>query len=278
MPTQQQTIAKPVSASGISLHTGEEVTISILPAAPDAGVCFRRIDLQGAPEVKAVVSHVSDLLRNTTLEAGIAKVSTVEHVMSALSGMGVDNAIVEINGGEPPIFDGSAKQFVEMIQSAGIVTQASERRELVLDSVETVFEGDRILIALPHDGLRISCTFADERGRLTQYVSVDLDPASYLEQVACARTFTFAEDIEPLIEQGKIKGGSIDSAIVIKGETILSKEPLRFDDEFVRHKVLDIVGDVALLGCSLRAHIVAIKPGHAINSKLTAKLADKLAR
>lgn len=277
MSTPQQTLAQSVSDSGISLHTGEVVNLSILPGEPNTGIRFRRVDLPGMPEVQARVSNVSDLLRNTTLESGAAKVSTVEHVMSALHGLAIDNAVVELDGGEPPIFDGSAQRLVEMILSAGIVQQSNPRQSLSLESPVSVMEGDRILIALPHEGFRISCTFADERGRMTQYFSVDVDPEQYVKQIAPARTFTFAEDIESLVQQGKIKGGSIDAAIVIKGETILSKEPLRFQDEFVRHKILDIVGDIALLSCPLRAHIVAIKPGHAINSKLTQKLAELLA-
>lgn len=277
MSTPQQTLAQSVSDSGISLHTGEVVNLSILPGEPNTGIRFRRVDLPGMPEVQARVSNVSDLLRNTTLESGAAKVSTVEHVMSALHGLAIDNAVVELDGGEPPIFDGSAQRLVEMILSAGIVQQSNPRQSLSLESPVSVMEGDRILIALPYEGFRISCTFADERGRMTQYFSVDVDPEQYVKQIAPARTFTFAEDIESLVQQGKIKGGSIDAAIVIKGETILSKEPLRFQDEFVRHKILDIVGDIALLSCPLRAHIVAIKPGHAINSKLTQKLAELLA-
>ena len=276
MDAIQKTISKPVSASGISLHTGEDVTISILPASVNSGICFRRIDIAGHPEVKANYKNISDLLRNTTLEKGKAKVSTVEHVMSALSGLGVDNAIVELDGGEPPIFDGSAQSFVEMIQEAGVIEQDAVKQTLTLERMEVITEGDRILIAIPHPTLKISCTFADERGGFTQYLSVEVDESNYMNEICKARTFTYAEDIEPLIQQGKIKGGSMDSAIIIKGDKIMAKEPLRFKDEFVRHKILDIIGDIALLGSPLNAHIIAIKPGHSINSKLTAKIAATL--
>jgi len=276
MSKKQTTIARSVSSSGISLHTGEEVKISILPSVADGGIRFRRTDLNGNPEIPADYRFISDLLRNTTLETEDAKISTVEHVMSALSGMGVDNAIVELDGGEPPIFDGSAKQLVSLIEEAGIVELDTPKKILKLDTVETVTDGDRILIALPYAGLKISCTFVDEKGGFTQYLSSEINPETYKSSISSARTFTYAEDIEPLIQQGKIKGGSIDSAIVIKGDKIMSKEPLRFGDEFVRHKILDIIGDIALLGCPLNAHIIAIKPGHSINSKLTAKMGAKL--
>lgn len=276
MATKQKTIRKTVSASGISLHTGEVVTLSLLPAEPNSGICFRRVDLEGKPEIKANVAHVSDLLRNTTLQSGNAKVSTVEHVMSALSGLGIDNAVVELDGGEPPIFDGSATRFVELIEEAGIEEQPTNRVEYMLPAVEIVTEGDRTLVAIPYNGLKVSCTFADERGDFTQYLSLEVTPESYLAEIASARTFTYAEDIEPLIQAGKIKGGSFDSAIVIKGDKILAKDSLRFKNEFVRHKILDIIGDIALLGCPLNAHIVAVKPGHSINSKLTTAIASKM--
>jgi len=276
MATKQQTISKTVSASGISLHTGEVVTLSLLPAEINSGICFRRVDLEGSPEIKADVTHVSDLLRNTTLQSGDAKVSTVEHVMSALSGLGVDNVIVELDGGEPPIFDGSADRFVKLIEEAGVEKQDAIRHEYKLPNAEIVSNGDRTMVAIPYDGLKISCTFADERGDFTQYYSLEVNPESYLNEIAGARTFTYAEDIEPLIQAGKIKGGSFDSAIVIKGDKILAKEPLRFKNEFVRHKILDIIGDIALLGSPLKAHIIAVKPGHSINSELTAAIAAKL--
>ncbi len=276
MAAKQKTLSKQVSASGISLHTGEDITISILPAEIGSGIRFRRVDLDGSPEVKADVSNISDLLRNTTLESGPAKISTVEHVMSALSGLGIDNAIVELNGGEPPIFDGSAKRIVELLEDAGVEEQSEDKNVFTLSSVEMVSEGDRILIAIPHPCLKISCTFVDERGTFTQYFSIEVNEKNYLEDISKARTFAHAEDIEPLVQQGKIKGGSMDSAIIIKGDKIMAKEPLRYSDEFVRHKILDIIGDIALLGCPLQAHIIAIKPGHSINSKLTAKIAAKL--
>ena len=278
MELRQRTITHKVSASGISLHSGENVEISFLPAAADAGIVFRRIDLDSSPELKADYKLVSDLLRNTTIGSGYLKISTVEHVLSALRGMGIDNVVVELNGSEPPIFDGSARRFVELIHEAVPVEQDKKRRVIELKETVSVIDGDRSIIASPYDGLKITCTFADAKGNFTQHLSIEIDPEVYERDIAGARTFTFYEDIEELIKKGKIKGGSLDSAIVIKDEKVMSKEPLRYSDELVRHKILDIVGDLSLLGFPLKAHIIAIKPGHSINSKLTTRIGELSAK
>ncbi len=273
---KQRTILREVSIKGTSLHTGEEVHLTFKPAPEDHGVVFRRMDLYGKPEVRANVEHVTDLVRSTTLTSGHAKVHTVEHVLSALNGLGIDNVLVELDASEPPILDGSAKHFVNLLQQAEAVEQKHDRKYYVLTEPVCVSEGNRSIIALPYDGLKITCTSADDRGIHTQHLSIDIDPESYAAQIAPARTFTIYEDIEELLKLGKIQGGSLDSAIVIKGDKILSKEPLRFKEEFVRHKILDIVGDIALLGRPLRAHIVAVRPGHALNARLTSGLHEKM--
>jgi len=274
---KQRTILREASIKGTSLHTGEEVHLTFKPAAEDHGVVFRRMDLYGKPEVRANVEHVTELVRSTTLTAGHAKVHTVEHVLSALSGLGIDNVLVELDASEPPILDGSSKHFVNLLQQAEPVEQKHDRKYFVLKEPVCVSEGNRSIIALPYDGLKITCTSADDRGIHTQHLSLDIDPETYAAQIAPARTFTIYEDIEELLKLGKIQGGSLDSAIVIKGDKILSKEPLRFKDEFVRHKILDIIGDISLLGMALKAHIVAVRPGHALNARLTAGLHEKLA-
>jgi UDP-3-O-[3-hydroxymyristoyl] N-acetylglucosamine deacetylase/3-hydroxyacyl-[acyl-carrier-protein] dehydratase len=181
-----------------------------------------------------------------------------------------------MDASEPPILDGSAKHFVNLIQQAEPVEQDAEREYFVLDEPISVTRGSSSIIALPHDGFRITCTSADDRGIHTQHLSLDLDPEAYVAQVAPARTFTIYEDIEELLKLGKIKGGSLDSAIVIKGDKIVSKEPLRFKDEFVRHKILDIVGDITLVGMPIKAHIVGVRPGHALNAELSKVLRKKL--
>lgn len=273
---KQRTILRESSVSGKSLHTGEEVTLTLKPAPEDAGIVFRRTDLYGKPEIKADISLVTELVRSTTLSSGHAKVHTVEHILSALSGCGVDNVIIEMNASEPPILDGSAKHFVNLIQKAEPIEQKKNRKDFSLKEPLSISEGNRSIIALPSDTLKITCTSSDDRGIHTQHLTLEIDPDVYMAQIASARTFTIYEDIEELLKLGKIQGGSLDSAIVIKGDKILAKEPLRFKDEFVRHKILDILGDISLLGCSLKAHIVAVRPGHALNASLTRELAKRM--
>ena len=277
MATKQRSIRRERNLKGKSLHTGEEVTLTLKPAEANAGIVFRRVDLYGKPEVVPRVENVSDFVRSTTITEGNAKVHTIEHILSALSGCGVDNAVVELDASEPPIMDGSARPFANLVQEAEPVEQDAEREYYVLDEPISVTSGNRSIIALPYDGFRITCTSADDRGIHVQHLCIDVDPETYVAQLAPARTFTIFEDIEELLKMGKIRGGSLDSAIVIKGDKTLSKEPLRFDDEFVRHKILDVVGDVSLLGKPLKAHLVCVRPGHALNSKITAKLAERMA-
>lgn len=273
---KQRTLAREVSIKGNSLHTGDAVTMTLKPAPVDHGFVFRRVDLNGTPELRPRVDFVTDLVRATTIQVGHAKVQTVEHVLSALSGCGIDNAIIEMDASEPPILDGSAKPFVDLIMQGEPMEQATDREYFTLDAAVSVTKGQSSIIALPSDDLRISCTSADDRGIHTQHLSLLIDPDSYMTQIAAARTFTIYEDIEELLKLGKIKGGSLDCAVVIKGDKIISKEGLRFKDEFVRHKILDIIGDITLLGMPLKAHIIATRPGHAINAELTKALAAKL--
>ena len=229
---KQRTLLREASITGKSLHTGEEVTLTLKPAPENHGILFRRTDLYGKPEVKPLVENVTELVRNTTISSGHAKIHTIEHVLSALTGCGVDNAVVEMNASEPPILDGSAKLFVNLVQEAEPVDQEAEREYLEITEPLSVTSGNRSLIVLPYDGLRITCTSADDRGIHTQHLSIDIDTETYISQIAPSRTFTIYEDIEELLKLGKIQGGSLDSAIVIKGDKILSKEPLRFEDSY----------------------------------------------
>jgi UDP-3-O-[3-hydroxymyristoyl] N-acetylglucosamine deacetylase / 3-hydroxyacyl-[acyl-carrier-protein] dehydratase len=273
---KQRTLTREVSVTGQGLHTGEPVQLTLKPAAAGAGLVFKRTDLPGQPEIKPRVSQVTDLVRNTTIQEGHTKINLVEHVLSALSGCGVDNAIIEMDSSEPPILDGSAKPLVDAILSAEPVEQDAERDYYELDEAVSVTRGDSSIIALPYDGLKITCTSADDRGIHTQHLTLDMDPDVYMTQIAASRTFTIYEDIEELLKMGKIKGGSLDCAIVIKGDKIISKDPLRFKDEFVRHKILDIIGDITLLGKPLKAHIIATRPGHAINAELTKAISAQM--
>jgi len=274
MSVKQRTILRERSIKGKSLHTGEEVTLTLKPADPSTGFLFRRTDLYGKPEIRPFSENVSELVRSTTITNGNAKVHTIEHVLSALVGCGIDNAEIELDASEPPIMDGSSRPFVNLILEAEPVEQEETRQYIEVKEPISFTSGNRSIIALPHNGFRVTCTSADDRGSHVQHLSIDLDPETYIAQIAPARTFTIYEEIEELLKIGKIRGGSLDSAIVIKGDKILSKEPLRFDDEFVRHKILDIVGDFSLLGKSLKAHIIAVRPGHSLNSELVAKILE----
>jgi UDP-3-O-[3-hydroxymyristoyl] N-acetylglucosamine deacetylase / 3-hydroxyacyl-[acyl-carrier-protein] dehydratase len=273
---KQRTIVREVSIEGKSLHTGNPVQITFKPAPVGSGIIFQRVDIYGKPLIKPNIAFVGDLVRNTTLTDGNIQIHTVEHVLSTLRGMGIDNVLVEMDASEPPILDGSAKHFVNLLQQAEITDQDADREIFSLIEPVSVTQGNRSIIALPYDGFKITCTSADDRGIHTQHLSIDIDPTTYIAQIAPARTFSIYEDIEPLIKLGKIQGGTLDSAIVIKGNQILSKEPLRFQDEFVRHKILDIVGDLMLLGMPLNAHIVAVRPGHALNAELTKKIYEQM--
>ncbi len=273
---KQRTLARSVSIQGTGLHTGNPVTLTLKPAAADHGIVFKRMDLSGQPEVKPRIELIGDLVRNTTVQDGHTKIHLVEHVLSALSGCGIDNVLVEIDSAEPPIMDGSAKPFVNLILSGDPVEQDKDREYFMLEEPVSVTRGNSSVIALPCDELKITCTSADDRGIHTQHLTLTIDPDVYMTQVAASRTFTVYEDIEELLKLGKIKGGSLDCAVVIKGDKILSKEGLRFKDEFVRHKILDIIGDIVLLGMPLKAHIIATRPGHAINAELTKLLFAKL--
>ncbi|MDP1586355.1 MAG: bifunctional UDP-3-O-[3-hydroxymyristoyl] N-acetylglucosamine deacetylase/3-hydroxyacyl-ACP dehydratase [Prosthecobacter sp.] len=266
---RQHTLAKSVSMTGTSLHTGEQVTLTLQPAPENFGFKFRRIDLEDKPFIPALVEKVQKVERATTIAEGGVNVHTVEHVISALAGMGVDNAIIEMDANEPPIADGSAMPFVELIKSAGLQEQSAARS--VFEVREPIYQETRdgtILTIVPDKKFRISCTNVGPGGRFTQYFSTEITPETYEKEIAAARTFVYYEDIAPLMEKGLIKGGTLEAAVVIRGDTLLSKQPLRFADEFVRHKILDIVGDLMLSGKRILGHVIAVRPGHGPNTEL----------
>jgi UDP-3-O-[3-hydroxymyristoyl] N-acetylglucosamine deacetylase / 3-hydroxyacyl-[acyl-carrier-protein] dehydratase len=266
----QHTLAKSASLSGNALHTGATVTLTLRPAPVDQGIRFKRVDLPDDPMIDAKIDHVKFVERATTIAEGNVKVHTVEHVLSALNGMGVDNATVEMDATEPPIGDGSAVPYVELIKKCGLEAQPAIRRVFeVREPIHVETKTGSILTLVPDDKFRISCTQVGPEGRFTQYHSLEITPETYEKEIARARTFVFYEDVKPLLEKGLIKGGSLENAIVIRGESVMGKEPLRYPDEFVRHKILDIIGDVFLAGCRIAGHIIAIKPGHGSNSELT---------
>ena len=276
--SQQQTLSGPASLSGVGLHGGNRVQMTFLPAPPNAGIRFRRIDLEGKPEIEAHVDHVGDTTRSTSLARGNARVHTVEHVLAAFAGCGVDNAVVELDAGEPPIGDGSAQPYVRMIEEAGLQPQSEARTSYSVTEPIELVTGDTTMVALPHDRLKITCTNADRNGRYTQVFSVEVTSETWVRELAPARTFCFFEEIEALVKNGLIRGGSLENAVIIRDDAVLTTEPLRFPDEFVRHKMLDIVGDLSLVGRPLKAHIVAVRPGHGPNCELARRIVEQMRR
>lgn len=262
--------------SGVGLHSGSRVNMGFLPAPANSGIRFRRVDLEGQTEIEASLDNVVEMNRSTTLGKGHARVQTVEHVLAAFAGMGVDNAVVELDAGEPPIADGSAREYTRMIEQAGVVPQGEPREvAMVTEPIEFV-TGETIMSVFPHDRLRISCTSADRHGQYTQFQSVEISPETWRRDLSSARTFCFFEELEYLIKNGLIKGGSLENAVVIRDDAVLTNEPLRYPDEFVRHKILDILGDLYLMGRPLVGHVMAVKPSHAANVELARQVSGQV--
>ena len=242
--------------------------MTFLPAPPNSGIRFRRVDLEGKPEIEARVENIGETNRSTTLAKGNTRIHTVEHVLATFAGYGIDNAIVELDANEPPIADGSAREYCKMIQAAGIVPQDERRDPYTVTAPIELEMGETLMTLFPGEGFKITCTSADKRGRFTQFYSVELSPTTWERDLAHARTFCFYEEIEYLITNGLIKGGSLENAVIIRDDAVLTTEPLRYPDEFVRHKMLDIVGDLSLLGRPLHGHLIAVKPSHAGNCEM----------
>ncbi len=272
---QQQTLAKPVSFSGVGLHSGNKVSMTLLPAPASTGIIFRRVDLESRFEIPAQVKYVTDTSRSTTIAKGKVKVQTIEHVLASLAGFGITNAIIEVDSNEPPIADGSSRRCCRMVDEAGIEIQGERVKPIAITDAIEYTNGETVMSALPYDGFKISCTSSDKAGRFTQFFSIDLTVDSWEKEIAHARTFCFYEEIEFLIKNGLIRGGSLENAIVIREDAVLTTEPMRYREEFVRHKILDIIGDLSLVGVPLRCHIVAIKPGHAANCELAKLILQK---
>lgn len=274
MPSpKQQTLASSASLAGTSLHTGEKVTLTMKPAPANNGIIFRRIDLDDQPFIPACVGNVQKVERATTLAVGSVKVHTVEHVISALAGMGVDNAIIEMDANEPPIGDGSSAPYVECIKKAGIAEQDELRGVFEIREPIHIEVGDGSLVTIvPDKKFRVSCTQVGPDGRMTQYYSTEITPEIYEKEIAPARTFVFYEDVKPLLDKGLIKGGSLENAVVVRDDSVMSKEPLRFKEEFARHKILDLIGDLMLSGKRIMGHVIAVKPGHGPNTQMAARL------
>jgi UDP-3-O-[3-hydroxymyristoyl] N-acetylglucosamine deacetylase len=268
---KQRTLKSVIRAAGVGLHTGEKVAMSLRPAPPNAGIVFRRIDLPVPIDIAADAFRVSDARLCSTLEANGAKVATVEHVMSAFAGLGIDNAYVDLTGPEVPIMDGSASPFVFLIQSAGIEEQPAAKRFLRIKSPVEVREGDKWARFEPFEGFKLSFSIEFDHPafeRSAQAAEVDFANTSYVKEVARARTFGFIQDVEALRNSGLALGGSLDNAIVVDEYRVLNAEGLRYGDEFVKHKLLDAIGDLYLAGHPLIGYFSAHKSGHALNNRL----------
>ena len=278
---RQRTLKSLVTASGVGLHTGQKVRMTLRPAPADSGIVFRRIDLATPVSIPARAEMVGETRLSSCLTRDGAKVYTVEHLMSALGGLGVDNAFVDLDAPEVPIMDGSASPFVLLVQQAGIEEQSAPKRFLRVTRRIEVRDGDKWARLDPYDGYRLAFSIEFSHPvieRSTQAVTVDFAETSYLKEIARARTFGFMHDMEDLRDSGLALGGGLDNAVVLDEYRVLNAEGLRFADEFIRHKLLDAIGDLYLLGRPLLGAFTAHKSGHALNNRLLrAALADPVA-
>lgn len=266
----QHTIVKEISYSGIGLHSGKEVLMTMKPAEVNKGIVFVRTDLPDRPEIPALAENVSSTVKATTLSVNGAEVFTVEHLMAALAMMEIDNIIIEMSSPEPPVTDGSAKVFCELLEQAGIEAQQEERKVYSLDKEFSVYDGDRYIVVKPYDGYRISFTSINKHPLLgTQYFDIELNKESFKKEIMAARTVAFTDELEMLKKLGLGLGGSLENVVVFDKDKILSVP--RFDDELIRHKILDVIGDLYLLG-PIKAHVIAVKTGHAFNSGIAKQI------
>lgn len=278
---KQRTLKNSIKATGVGLHTGDKVLLTLRPAAANTGIVFRRIDLDTPVEIEARAENVGDTSLSTTLEKGDVRVSTVEHLLSAFAGLGVDNAYVDVSAPEVPIMDGSAAPFVFLIQSAGIVEQNVAKRFVrILQPIE-VSDGDKKAALTPFDGFKMSFGIDFDHPAFIdrpKTAVIDFSSTSFVREVSRARTFGFLNEIEMLRENNLALGGSLDNAVVVDDYRVMNEDGLRYDDEFVKHKILDAVGDLYLLGHSLIGAFHGFKSGHALNNQLLhALLADQSA-
>ena len=272
---RQRTLRNSIRATGVGLHTGKKVYLTLRPAPIDTGIVFRRVDLDPVVEIPAKAKNVGDTTLSTTLVKGDVRISTVEHLLSAMAGLGIDNAYVEMNASEVPIMDGSAGPFVFLLQSAGIEEQAAAKKFIRIKREVRLDDGDKFASFLPRNGFKVSFSIDFDhpvfRGRPAS-AEVDFCSTSFVREVSRARTFGFMHDMENLRSQGLAQGGSVDNAIVVDDFRIVNEDGLRYEDVFVRHKVLDAIGDLYLLGNSLIGEFKAHKSGHALNNMLLRKL------
>ncbi len=268
---KQRTLKKAISATGVGLHNGEKVTLTLRPAAVNTGIIFKRVDLPQPNEILASPSAVQDTRMCSALEAHGARVATVEHIMSALAGLGIDNIYIEVNASEIPILDGSSGPFIFLLQEAGIAEQAAAKKFIRIKKVVEVIDGDKWVRFDPYHGFKVDFTIQfnhpvfEDSG---SHVKIDFAADSYIKEISRARTFGFMHEVEYLRSNGLARGGSLDNAIVLDEYRVLNVDGLRYDDEFVKHKILDAIGDLYMLGHPILGAFSAYKSGHALNNKL----------
>lgn len=272
----QRSLKKSASITGIGLFTGQKAELTLRPAPEETGILFRRVDLPSKPTLAAHVEHVLETPRCTILGTKEFQVQTVEHILSALKAFDIDNVIIEVDGCEIPSCDGSALPFVEMIRQAGVLSQKATKKIHHLESPVFWSKGGVHLVALPAEEFRISYTLSYPNSELlkSQFYTVHINEETYAEEIAPARTFSLYEEVVPLIEKGNIKGGRLDNAVIIKGDSILNPEGVRYRDEMVRHKILDLIGDLSLVDDPFYAHVIAIRSGHFSNTSFARELVN----
>ncbi len=274
----QRTICRPVDYSGIGIHSGKKVTIRLCPAEPGSGVVFQRTDLPGEPVIKASVENVVDTTRSTTIGAAGVFVSTVEHVLAAVKAYGIDNLLIQVSDKEPPIDDGSSRLFVEMIEEGGI--QEIDQTTPIIKIKNPVYwsRGGTHLAALPYEGFRVSYTlhYPDDKALQNQFFSSMVDPQNFKNEIAPCRTFSRYAELEYLIDRGLIKGGSMANTLVVKDDVVFSKEGLHFKNEMARHKALDLIGDLSLVGYNLYTHVIGFRTGHEANVLFAQELLNSI--
>ncbi|HKB61118.1 MAG TPA: UDP-3-O-acyl-N-acetylglucosamine deacetylase [Gallionellaceae bacterium] len=274
---RQRTLKKPVEFTGIGLHTGEKVRLALRPAPPNSGITFRRVDLVPAVEIHAEAHLVHDTRLSTCLEADGARVATIEHLMSAFAGLGIDNAYVDLTSAEVPIMDGSAGTFIFLLQSAGLEEQPAAKKFVRIKKTVEVRDGDKWVRFEPYNGFRLDFTINFPHpviANTKQTVTVDLNEHSYIRDISRARTFGFMHEFEAMRAQGRALGGNLDNAIVMDEFRVINPEGLRSEDEFVKHKVLDAIGDLYLIGYPLIGAFSGFKSGHALNNALLRTLME----
>jgi len=276
---KQRTLKNVIRATGVGLHTGKKIFLTLRPAAVNTGIVFKRVDLDDPVEIRACPKNVGDTQLSTSLEKDGVKISTIEHLLSAFAGLGIDNAYVDVSAPEVPIMDGSAGPFVFLIQSAGVEEQKAAKKFVRIKRRVMVEEGDKSACFEPFDGFKVSFAIDFDHPAFTEntrHASIDFSSTSFVKEVSRARTFGFLRDIEALRERQLALGGTLDNAIVVDDYRILNEDGLRYEDEFVKHKILDAIGDLYLLGHSLIGSFSGCKSGHALNNKLLQTLlADK---